>query len=73
MGGASFELNLITLTAAWGAAEIIRYGFFAFKVYPDCMHFPLAERGAVQLLFEWKSSTFASPECGEMLIQDCMW
>ncbi|GMH34199.1 hypothetical protein BSKO_02033 [Bryopsis sp. KO-2023] len=30
-GGFRLELNLITLVAAWSAAEVIRYGFFAFK------------------------------------------
>jgi hypothetical protein len=32
LGGTFFQLSLVTLLTAWCCSEIIRYGFFAFKV-----------------------------------------
>lgn len=33
LGDFVFKLDLVSLVVAWSLAEIIRYGFFALKVY----------------------------------------
>jgi hypothetical protein len=33
VGGVQLQLSLVTLLTAWSITEVIRYGFFACKVY----------------------------------------